>query len=84
LNRRDLCRGHDGRRYNGKRQNLFDQKRDAGPVCHKLRNLCPRNAKFINIEVAPNDLSLDALPPAPDRVRHSANPTAAMQAVHAR
>jgi hypothetical protein len=33
-----------------KRQNLFDQKRDARSVCQELRELCPRNAKFINVE----------------------------------
>jgi len=27
-----------------KRQNLFDKKRDAKPVCQELRKLCPRNA----------------------------------------
>jgi hypothetical protein len=32
------------------RQKLFDKKRDANPVCRELRNLCPRNAKVINIE----------------------------------
>jgi hypothetical protein len=40
-----------------KRQRLFDRERDAGPVCHELRGLCPRNAKFINIEVAQDDFS---------------------------
>jgi hypothetical protein len=50
-----------------KRQRLFDQRHDARPVCHKLRNLFPRNAKFINIEVARDDLSLDVVPTAPDR-----------------
>jgi len=35
-----------------KRQNLFDKKRDAKPVCQELRKLCPRNAKFINVEPA--------------------------------
>jgi hypothetical protein len=37
-----------------KRQNLFDKKRDARSVCLELRRLCPRNAKFINIEAAHN------------------------------
>jgi len=37
-----------------KRQNLFDKKRDARPICRKLRMLCPRNAKFINVETACN------------------------------
>jgi hypothetical protein len=37
-----------------KRQSLFDKKRDARPVCQKLRKLCPRNAKFINVEAAHN------------------------------
>ena len=47
-----------------KRRKLFDDKRDARPVCHKLRSLCPRNANFIKIEVAQDD-------PPTDRVRHS-------------
>ena len=34
------------------RQKLFDEKRDAGPVCHELRKLCPRNAEVIDIEPA--------------------------------
>jgi hypothetical protein len=33
-----------------KRQKLFDKKRDAKPVRHELRKLCPRNADVINIE----------------------------------
>jgi hypothetical protein len=37
-----------------KRQKLFDKKRDAGPICRELRKLCPRNAKFINVEAAFN------------------------------
>jgi hypothetical protein len=28
--------------------------RDARPVCQELRTLCPRNAKFINVEAAQN------------------------------
>jgi len=32
------------------RQKVFDKKRDAAPVCHELRKLCPRNANVINIE----------------------------------
>jgi hypothetical protein len=32
------------------RQKLFDKKRDAKPVRHKLRSLWPRNAPVINIE----------------------------------
>jgi hypothetical protein len=35
-----------------KRQKLFDNKRDAGTICRELRKLCPRNAKFINVEAA--------------------------------
>jgi len=34
-----------------KRQKRFENKRDAGAVCEELRDLCPRNAKVINIEV---------------------------------
>ena len=33
-----------------RRQKLFDKKRDAKPVRHELRTLCPRNADVINIE----------------------------------
>ena len=32
------------------RQKIFDNKRDARPVCDELRSLCPRNAEVINIE----------------------------------
>jgi hypothetical protein len=32
------------------RQKVFDNKRDARPVCDELRSLCPRNAELINIE----------------------------------
>lgn len=49
-----------------KRQSLFDKKRDARPVCRELRKLCPRNAKFINVEaafnVAPEGGCGDSLP----------------------
>jgi len=48
-----------------KRRKLFDHKRDARPVCHKLRSLCPRNANFINIEVAQVDLFFDMVSLAP-------------------
>ena len=41
-----------------KRQKLFDEKRDARSVCQELRELCPRNAKFINVE-AVYDIALD-------------------------
>jgi hypothetical protein len=37
---------------NRERQKLFDTKRDAKPVRHELRRLCPRNAEVINIEPA--------------------------------
>jgi len=37
-----------------KRQSLFGKMRDARPVCLELRTLCPRNAKFINVEAAQN------------------------------
>lgn len=33
-----------------RRQKIFDRKRDAKPVCHELRKLCPNNANLINIE----------------------------------
>ena len=46
-----------------KRQKVFDKKRDARPVCHELRSLCPRNAKVINIEAEQDDHSLDVVPP---------------------
>lgn len=51
---------HYGWSTDHKRQKLFDNKRDAAPVCNKLRSLCPRNARFINIEA--DDLSLDTVP----------------------
>jgi hypothetical protein len=44
------------------RQQLFDKKRDARPVCHKLRSLCPRNANVINVEAEQDNASLDAVP----------------------
>jgi hypothetical protein len=52
------------------RQKLFDNKRDAKPVRHELRELCPRNADIINIE--PVDIGFGPrrrtwLPPAADR-----------------
>jgi len=34
----------------------FDKRGDAVAVCHELRNLCPRNASIINIELAQDDL----------------------------
>lgn len=37
------------------RQKLFDKKRDARPLCHELRKLCPRNAEVINVEAEQND-----------------------------
>jgi hypothetical protein len=50
-----------------KRRKLFDELRDASPVCHELRALCPGNAELINIEAARCDFSLDVMPPARDR-----------------
>ena len=47
-----------------KRQRLFDKKRDARPVCQKLCKLCPRNAKFINVEAAQN-VALEGVPSDP-------------------
>ena len=32
------------------RQQLFDKKRDAIPICRELREICPRNANVINVE----------------------------------
>ena len=37
------------------RQKLFDNPRDAAAVCDELRDLCPRNAPGINIELAQHD-----------------------------
>ena len=54
--------GHGRWSTDHKRQKLFDQKRDAGPVCHELRSLCPRNGAVINIEAVQDDSSLDAAP----------------------
>jgi hypothetical protein len=55
-----------------KRRKLFDEIRDARPVCHELRALCPRNADLINIEAARHDLPLEVVPPLRDRdsLRH--------------
>ena len=39
------------------RQKLFDNPRDAAAVCDELRDLCPRNAPGINIELAQDDQS---------------------------
>ena len=50
-----------------KRRKLFDEIRDARPVCHELRALCPRNAELINIEAARRDFSLDVMPLVRDR-----------------
>ena len=44
------------------RQKVFDNKRDARPVCDELRTLCARNAEVINIEAEQDDPSLDAIP----------------------
>jgi hypothetical protein len=44
------------------RQKVFDNKRDARPVCDELRSLCPRNAEVINIETEKDDPSLYADP----------------------
>src|SRR6266404_5649157 len=30
-------------------RSFFDKKRDARSACQQLRNLCPRNAKLINV-----------------------------------
>ena len=40
-----------------KRQKLFDYPRDAVATCDELRDLCPRNAPGINIELAQYDQS---------------------------
>ena len=55
--------GHGRWSTDHKRQKLFDQKRDAGPVCHELRSLCPHNRAVINIEAVQDDSSLDVAPP---------------------
>ena len=41
-----------------KRQKRFENKRDAGAVCKELRDLFPRSAKVINIEVTEGDRNL--------------------------
>jgi hypothetical protein len=41
-----------------KRLRRFENKRDAGALCEELRDLCPRNAKVINIEVTEGDPNL--------------------------
>jgi hypothetical protein len=45
-----------------RRQKLFDNKYHAGAVCRELRNLCPRNAEVINMEVAQGDPSNEVIP----------------------
>jgi hypothetical protein len=45
------------------RQKLFDNRRDAKPLCQELRNLCPRNAKVINIEVEQDNPTVEIVPP---------------------
>ena len=45
-----------------RRLKLFDNKYHAGAVCRELRNLCPRNAEVINIEVAQDDPSSEVIP----------------------
>jgi hypothetical protein len=40
-----------------KRQKLFDYPRDAMAACDELRDLCPRNAPGINMELAQDDQS---------------------------
>src|SRR6202035_4880817 len=40
-------------------QKVFDEKRDARPVCHELRSLCPRNADVINIEAEQDEPTLE-------------------------
>ena len=41
------------------RQKRFATLLDASIVCHELRNLCPRNAAVINIEIAQDAPMLD-------------------------
>src|SRR5215472_16588536 len=41
-----------------KRPKRFENKRDAGDVCKELRDLFPRSAKVINIEVTKGDPNL--------------------------
>ena len=53
-----------------KRQKRFESKRDAGAVCKELRDLCPRNAKVINIEVTEGDPNLAAVS-RPERAESS-------------
>ena len=44
------------------RRKVFDYKQHARAVCRELRNLCPRNAKVINIEDAQHDPSREEGP----------------------
>ena len=46
-----------------KRRKIFHSKQEARPVCHELRDLCPRNAEVINVEDAPDDPSPEVVPP---------------------
>src|SRR5215472_8919516 len=45
-----------------RRLKLFDNKYHARAVCRELRNLSPRNAAVINIEVAQDDHSSEVIP----------------------
>jgi len=60
-----------------KRQRLFDKKRDARPVCQKLCKLCPRNAKFINVEAAHN-VALEGVPSDPRSLASSLTKASAL------
>ena len=42
------------------RQKRFYDQHEASAVCQELRNLCPRNAVVIQIEVAQDDPMLDS------------------------
>ena len=48
--------------YRSQAAEIFDNKYHAGAVCRELRNLCPRNAEVINIEVARDDPSSEVIP----------------------
>jgi len=41
----------------------FRPERDAGPVCHELRSLCPHNGAVINIEAAVLAPAVEGFPP---------------------
>jgi hypothetical protein len=55
VDHRLVCRRNTRWSTDHKRQKRFDDPGDASAVCDELRDLCPRNAEVINIEVAQDE-----------------------------